>query len=398
MTIGFLGHVLLVPGLGYFPPVPEAPANLQVTGASGGIVADLTPTVIADAVSGATGYDFEVALSSTGLTGTATVTNQPTPAYTFAEQANHYTYVIAIRARNAAGPGPWSAGVTVHISVFTQALGAELLANGDFSAWTGDNPDNFTVTGESGSDPMVTEVAPGGGAGNGAARFFSTGTSVRITQTGVMTTNAWYEAAANISAYTSGIVDLLTPGTPGSAIISGILRAPFQAGGTDLGLRVRTSGDFTADSLSLKAITLNDAATYPADGTFDFHFTPPASPRPGEQVILQYRINSAAAFWQLFIKRNSNNTAWDCILWEMVNPLSVTQHISVTGIAAVNALRVVASGNNHDVYTSDDGGANWTQRGTTITDATYAAATGVRAIYASTVTPIGLDNDGFLAA
>ncbi|MCC6614207.1 MAG: hypothetical protein IT320_12065 [Anaerolineae bacterium] len=280
-------------------------------------------------------------------------------------------------------------GVLV-INEFTQALGEELLTNGDFSAWTADNPDNFTVTGESGSDPMVTEVAPGGGAGNGAARFFSTGTSVRITQTGVMTANAWYEAAANISAYTSGIVDLLSPGTPGSAIIAGILRAPFQAGGTDLGLRVRTSGDFTADSLSLKAITLNEMVTFHADGTFDFHFTLPASSRPGEQVILQYRIASATQFWQLFIKRNTANNNWDIILWEVVNPLSVTQHFNVTNIGTINAMRVVADGNDHSVYTSADGGDTWTQRGTTITDATYATATGVRAIYCSTTTPKSL--------
>lgn len=97
---------------------PPAPANLAITGASGGTVADLTPEATADTVAGATGYDFEVALASTGLTGTATATNQPTPAYTSSTLLNFTNYIFAIRARNAAGPGPWSAGVTVMTAVF----------------------------------------------------------------------------------------------------------------------------------------------------------------------------------------------------------------------------------------------------------------------------------------
>ena len=51
--------------------------------------------------------------------------------------------------------------------------GPELLTNGDFAAWTGDDPDGWTIGGEVGSDPMVTQVDPGGGAGTGAAKFLS---------------------------------------------------------------------------------------------------------------------------------------------------------------------------------------------------------------------------------
>lgn len=45
------------------------------------------------------------------------------------------------------GRGKWS----------DQELSAEQLTNNDFSSWTGDDPDGWTVTGESGGDPEATE-------------------------------------------------------------------------------------------------------------------------------------------------------------------------------------------------------------------------------------------------
>ena len=64
--------------------------------------------------------------------------------------------------------------------MYTAAPGSELFANGDFSAWTADNPDGWTVLGESGSDPEVSQVGSGeshGGSGSGSANFYSSATA-----------------------------------------------------------------------------------------------------------------------------------------------------------------------------------------------------------------------------
>lgn len=110
-------HKLLLMFSGAIAP-PPAPTSLAITGASGGIVADLTPEATADVTAGATTYEFEVALTSVGLTGTPTITGLATPAYTFSTLLNFTSYIFAIRARNAAGPGPWSAGVTVMTALY----------------------------------------------------------------------------------------------------------------------------------------------------------------------------------------------------------------------------------------------------------------------------------------
>lgn len=64
--------------------------------------------------------------------------------------------------------------------------GAELITNGDFSAWVADNPTGWTVTGESGSNPYVNEVGGGqlqGGAGTGMANLYSTTAALSMSQT-----------------------------------------------------------------------------------------------------------------------------------------------------------------------------------------------------------------------
>ena len=85
--------------------------------------------------------------------------------------------------------------------------GPELLKNGDFSAWTADNPDNWTVVGESGSDPMITEVGAGGGAGTGLARIFNTAVLVYIRQS-VLIIGQWYQAQLDIDTIVSGNIKL----------------------------------------------------------------------------------------------------------------------------------------------------------------------------------------------
>ena len=72
-----------------------------------------------------------------------------------------------------------------HIILIRELAGSakELITNGDFAAWTGDDPDNWTIIGESGSDPEVSEVGSDeghGGASTGSCNIYTTGASIYI--------------------------------------------------------------------------------------------------------------------------------------------------------------------------------------------------------------------------
>lgn len=387
----FLGQTLFVPGIGGLVP-PPAPANLQVTGASGGVVADLTPEGTCDAVAGATSYDWEIATTG-ALTGTPTATGQ-TNAYTFAEQANHYTYDIGVRAVNAGGPGPWTT-ITVHISVFTQSLGAEILTNpGNPFTFTGDNPDGFTITGESGSDPEVSEVGAGethGGAGTGYVNLYSSATNFQPRITASLTAKLWYEINIDMDVKNSG--QIFIPNPPGGLFDCRTNGDFGKIGHTaNAGFQLTTFGvpaDITFKTISIKSVTLNSAVSYGADGDFRFHFTLPGSPIGMNDAVLLFRVSNLANcdFWAVRIERTIANDNYDFYLTKYAggNP---TNLIVIGGVGtSINTLRAVCSGNDISVYTSTDDGANWTQRGTTQTDGTYASATNVLAAYHSSFTP-----------
>lgn len=60
---------------------------------------------------------------------------------------------------------------------------AELVANGDFTVWVDDNPYGWRVSGESGTDPEISEVGTGeghGGTGTGCCNFYTSGTIISL--------------------------------------------------------------------------------------------------------------------------------------------------------------------------------------------------------------------------
>lgn len=164
----------------------------------------------------------------------------------------------------AQGGGPSPVYVTGPVSL-TPTIGEEQLLNGDFSTWTADNPASWSVTGEDGSDPMVTQVAADGSAGTGAARFYSTTVNQpRISQNRV-TAGVWYRVEANISTWTSGGLRAQFSNSTqvpwgyeasGAGVHSGVARAPFSFGPQ---LMAAGTGlmDFVLDSVSAKPLTLS---------------------------------------------------------------------------------------------------------------------------------------------
>ena len=95
----------------------------------------------------------------------------------------------------------------------------DLVTNGDFSAWTADDPDGWQVGGESGTDPEVSEVGADeghGGAGTGALNFKTTGAGIDIKQT-ILTVGKRYRMSLDVTNVVSGSIKL-TAGD-GSALL-----------------------------------------------------------------------------------------------------------------------------------------------------------------------------------
>lgn len=142
--------------------------------------------------------------------------------------------------------------------------GSELLANSNFANWTGDDPDGWTVDGEVGADPEVSEVGSGqghGGGGNGLCNLFSSATDSNpvIRQT-KMTIGQWFRAAYVLDTGTSGAVVSednngempLQKSTSGSYFNTG------RATATRWKIRGVTAPiDVTIDDASLKLLTLS---------------------------------------------------------------------------------------------------------------------------------------------
>ena len=80
--------------------------------------------------------------------------------------------------------------------VVNAKLGNDLVTNGDFSNWTGDNPDNWTVNGET-SDNTISQ------SGNAVRMIFTTGDALYIEQN-ILTANKTYKVTIDCTAISSG--------------------------------------------------------------------------------------------------------------------------------------------------------------------------------------------------
>lgn len=138
-------------------------------------------------------------------------------------------------------------------AVNTPTEGGELVVNGDFANWTGDNPDNWTVVAEDANN-YVTESA-----GGGEAQIVSNNTAaIRITQN-ILTIGAWYACSADCTAAVAG--SLLAEDTSGGLLQSlSAVQAYSWTGRAASGVFIVIRGgvcDVTFDNVSIKQLTLN---------------------------------------------------------------------------------------------------------------------------------------------
>lgn len=150
------------------------------------------------------------------------------------------------------------------------ALGRELVINGDFANWTGDDPDSWTVSGEVGADPEISEVGSGqshGGAGTGACNLFSsaTDTQPRITQTNILAVGKTFQITTVISAI-SGTIRITSP-TVGFELLYDSIGTKVDvitADNTSLLVQGRFSPlNATIDSISVRQTDIAASTAFP---------------------------------------------------------------------------------------------------------------------------------------
>ena len=132
--------------------------------------------------------------------------------------------------------------------------GGEIVGNPDFTDWTGDNPNWWSLFSAEDGTNYVTE-APAG-----HARFVSDGgTGAILRRTVTLTVGAWYTIAADITARASGSFKVQL----GSAIISWAATGAQVGTGRCLTEETLYCGrvaacDVTVNSMSVKPLTLSD--------------------------------------------------------------------------------------------------------------------------------------------
>lgn len=138
-------------------------------------------------------------------------------------------------------------------------LGSELLANSTFATWSGDNPSSWTVTGEVGTNPEISEVGQSelhNGSSTGACNIYSTSSTISISQT-ILTVGTTYAVTLNISAAaeSTGWIAVYDNTTRVSPYYHQTGMYTFYFNATSTTFKIASSGavNITLDSVSVKA-------------------------------------------------------------------------------------------------------------------------------------------------
>lgn len=127
-------------------------------------------------------------------------------------------------------------------------LDVERVVNGDFSAWTGDDPDGWSVPAEAGGYYVSED--------SGKLRFVSDGTNFGINQGNILTQDGLYQYSANVSACSGSLLFLPLTGAAYDAWDAvKAYQGYFAAVHAGIYLKRGGAVDITLDDLSIKRVT-----------------------------------------------------------------------------------------------------------------------------------------------
>lgn len=273
-------------------------------------------------------------------------------------------------------------GLTAEAPV--QSLGSNLVVDGDMEAvGTG----AYTAVNATLSKQTTTPYE-----GTRCLRVVRDGSAARADQT-ILTVGAIYQTDYASRGDGTNFLNVLVGGTDTVVSAAGgtlwvLRRGVFRATGTTIGLNtIGNIGNYAeGDAFAVNALTLNTQLAAPsANMRTDFFYTLPGSPVEGDQIWLMPRVSDFAAgnYWLAWLRWTGSQ--WDINLYSVATHTR-TSRIAATNIGTTNGIRVNANGDSWSLFTTADGGSNWTQRGSTITNATYQTATGVNVLHTSSVT------------
>ncbi len=135
--------------------------------------------------------------------------------------------------------------------IYEASYGSELITNGDFTNWTGDDPDGWTLLFTEDANNYVTEVA-------GKARFYSSDVLVNVgIKQLILEAGSFYLYSIDVTEIISGIPGLWNDDWIARFYSIGTFTGTFRCNTYSdfdilLGL---TTGDWTVDNVSVKKIT-----------------------------------------------------------------------------------------------------------------------------------------------
>lgn len=280
--------------------------------------------------------------------------------------------------------GDYTLAVFNLTSGFNQSVGSNTVVNGTFTNWTGTapnrNPDNWNVSAESGTNPELTEVGPAeghGGAGTGAANFWSTATNVApiITQTNVFNAIGLWLVKATVTKLNSGTIRLQANIEASSSIIAAETRKFLKYLPVNNGSMLWFGGtaptDITLDDVTAQPITVNTPQTMPStDGQIDLFYSAPGTPIAGDFIYLFYRMTALgdehANCWEVEVRKDT--AVGYTINLNSVSGGTVTNRINTSGVGA-QAIKIKFEGDNHQLYRLN--ATIWTKIGSTFNSSLY---------------------------
>ena len=220
--------------------------------------------------------------------------------------------------------------------------GAELIVNGDFAAWTGDNPDGWSVF-ETGNGIVSENPA-------GQCQIVSGGDGAGITQT-IFAASAWHIVGVDVNAISgtlslneAGVVVMAPITTTGSKLL---VHRTAAAPGTFQFFR---DGTMSAqiDNVTCKAYSLSSLISTRSYASADCDISVAVTRTAGTQAGISARVDSAASpanFLIAYLDGSGNVKVDKCVSGTYTNVIS-----GAVTYGAGRILRLVCNGNNVSVY------------------------------------------------
>lgn len=225
-------------------------------------------------------------------------------------------------------------------------LGSELVTNGDFANWTGDDPDGWTVPAEDASN-FITEVS-------GTARYVAASGGFQVSQT-PLTADTWVRVSVDSTAHTTGtlgvtvgittnVVEIGTPATYTSTWLTDSISFAF---------RRKTSCDVTIDNVTAKQLDLSTCVASVDDTVSeDIYAFADLTITDNTQAGLMLRLDDAdnpQNYLHVYCNRVNTNLYVDSVASGVVTNISSTAFTYSAGAT----LMVHLNGTAHRVYYND---------------------------------------------